>query len=235
MRRIEDLTGQRFGKLLVVSPAEPKQYKKSKAGRSYCLCDCGNYKIMMNMALKGGRAKSCGCGCKENQDRIMNHARPNVYDLSGEIGKGKATNADVWFYFDKEDYDKIKDYSWALSHRYMICNRYKNDKYIYLHKFIIDVTEDMVDHINGDGLDCRKSNLRVVTQHQNSMNHKIASNNTSGVSGVSWKKDKKRWKSYITYKGKQIHLGYFKEDEFELAVKARKKAEEKYFGEYARQ
>ena len=58
----------------------------------------------------------------------------------------------------------------------------------------------------------------------------MGTNNTSGNIGVSWNKEKQKWKAYITIGGKQIHVGYFvnKED----AIQARKAAELKYFGEY---
>lgn len=235
MRKAEDLTGQRFGKLVVIRPDKSIKSKRGANGTSYCKCDCGNYKVIRNHSLKHGLTKSCGCGCEANRAKILNKSNGNVYDLSGEYRLGKASNADVWFKFDLDDYDKIKDYCWSLSHRYIVCHQWKVKGFIYLHKFVINEKDSMVDHINGDSLDCRKSNLRKATNQQNSMNHGEPINNTSGVCGVSWKKDKQRWKAYITVNRKQIHLGYFKEDEFELAVKARKEAELKYFGEFARQ
>ena len=87
-----------------------------------------------------------------------------------------------------------------------------------------------VDHINHNGLDNRKENLRIVTHKQNKFNNPILSTNTSGVTGVSWSKQKNKWRAYITIDNKQKSLGYYfnKED----AIKARKEAEEKYFGEF---
>jgi hypothetical protein len=63
------------------------------------------------------------------------------------------------------------------------------------------------------------------------MNRHTHSNNTSGVTGVGWNKDSQKWCAYICKNYEQIHLGYF--DNFDDAVRARKDAEEKYFGEYA--
>lgn len=90
-----------------------------------------------------------------------------------------------------------------------------------------------IDHIHGDKTrnDNRKSNLRIVTKSQNSMNKKIMSNNTSGVTGVGRNKSKKRWTAYIVVNNKQINLGVF--DDINDAIKSRKAAEEKYFGEYS--
>lgn len=80
-----------------------------------------------------------------------------------------------------------------------------------------------IDHINGARLDNRLNNLRSVTRAENSRNQGIRSANTSGVCGVSWYKDAKKWRADIGHKGNQIHLGSFS-DKFE-AICARKSAE----------
>lgn len=89
----------------------------------------------------------------------------------------------------------------------------------------------LVDHINHDKLDNRRSNLRLVTRSQSQMNRRRQSNNKSGVTGVNWEIRDKKWHSRIKVAGKTVHLGYF--DDFNQAVAARKKAEEEYFGEFA--
>ena len=68
----------------------------------------------------------------------------------------------------------------------------------------------VVDHINGNTLDNRRSNLRVCTQSQNLMNSKKPSNNKSGFKGISWHKSSKSWQVYITANKKRIIGGYFK-------------------------
>ena len=88
----------------------------------------------------------------------------------------------------------------------------------------------MVDHINRNPLDNRKSNLRIVNNQQNSMNKGHQKRNTSGHKGVSWDKSRNKWYAYITVNYKLINLGRF--NILEDAIKARKKAEIKYFGEY---
>ena len=65
------------------------------------------------------------------------------------------------------------------------------------------------------------TNFQVITQD------KPPANNTSGVKGVSWNKEKKSWDAYINVHGKRIRLGRY--GKFEDAVKARKRAEEEYF------
>jgi len=86
----------------------------------------------------------------------------------------------------------------------------------------------MIDHINGNRLDNRKENLRFVTPSQNSSNveRKVGKSNVLGV----WEY-KNNWQAMIRVSGKRIYLGYFNNKE--NAVKARKEAEEKYFGEFS--
>lgn len=70
--------------------------------------------------------------------------------------------------------------------------------------------EAEVDHINGDRLDNRISNLRLANDTQNSVNAKIRHDNTSGAKGVSWHSRRKKWQAQINQNGKRKSLGYFK-------------------------
>lgn len=81
----------------------------------------------------------------------------------------------------------------------------------------------VIDHINGNGLDNRIENLRVVTQADNQKNKKVGKNNESGVLGVAWYKPSSKWVARISKDGKWSHIGYF--DNFEDAVRARREAE----------
>ena len=155
----------------------------------------------------------------------------NTYDLSGEYGIGYTSNGEK-FYFDLDDYDKIKDYCWFNTKGY-ICALCDNKRTL-MHRLITNCPDNMVvDHIGGEETrsDNRKQNLRICTISQNNMNRKMTNRNTSGVVGVSWDKNKKKWEATIRINKKQIHLGLF--DNFEDAVATRKQAEEKYFGEYS--
>jgi len=90
-----------------------------------------------------------------------------------------------------------------------------------------------LDHKDRNKLNNRKENFRPATHSQNSMNKDLQSNNTSGIIGVHWYSSKDKWASGIMLNRKQIHLGYYinKDD----AIKARLKAEQQYFGEFAPQ
>ncbi len=90
----------------------------------------------------------------------------------------------------------------------------------------------IVDHIDGDSLNNRRTNLRGATNQQNVFNQPRPVTNTSGAKGVAWSKSKDRWRAYVTLNQKQHHVGYFTEfSDAEAAVKA---ARRRLHGEYAR-
>lgn len=101
-----------------------------------------------------------------------------------------------------------------------------------LHRVILSAPKcAFVDHINHDGLDNRRSNLRLATSSENNSNRVKQKNNTSGTPGVLWNKQKNSWQALIKKQRKVKHLGFFKN--LEEAVAARKKAEICYFGAFA--
>jgi hypothetical protein len=103
-----------------------------------------------------------------------------------------------------------------------------------LHDFVVgDRSPGMhIDHVNGDKLDNRSANLRVVTPQRNQVNRKrLNRNNSSGVRGVGLTRTSARnpWRAQITVNRQNIHLGLFPTRE--QAIAARRAAEETYFGE----
>lgn len=132
---------------------------------------------------------------------------------------------------DNEDYERVSSKSWWLSGKGYATGKTKG-KVVFLHRFIMNPPEDMqCDHINGDKLDNRRCNLRVVTHTQNMRNRKVQSNNKSGIRGVHQEKDG-WWYAQIKIDGVQYFLGCFKDKE--LAKDAYEKAAEKAYGEYRR-
>ena len=110
---VEDLTDMTFNHLTVVERGDDYIQKSGKHRVMWlCKCDCGNPELVAvrSDSLKNGHIKSCGCiHDKRSVDLGKSRKKYNTYDLSGEYGIGYTSNGDT-FYFDLEDYDKIKDY-----------------------------------------------------------------------------------------------------------------------------
>jgi hypothetical protein len=83
-----------------------------------------------------------------------------------------------------------------------------------------------VDHINGNRLDNRWVNLRLVDRQENLKNLGVRRDNTSGVMGVSWSANRNKWHSYIHLDGTRLNIGHF--DSKDDAIKARQFAEIKH-------
>lgn len=114
--------------------------------------------------------------------------------------------------------------------------RVRKGKKQYLHRLIVNCPDNMVvDHINGNTLDNRKSNLRICTKLQNQYNQKKHKGKRhSKYKGVTYRKEliSKPWEAFIYPNGKHIRLGYFK-TELE-AAEAYNKAAVEYYGKYAK-
>lgn len=230
---IKDITGRRYGKLVVIKRDEEKSKEKKRA-YWICRCDCDGKLISVRADNLGIRTFSCGCLQKEAVSKYCknNYTKNNQYDLSGEHGIGYTFNG-IRVFFDKEDFWKIKDKCWYISKAGYLFSKRKTGTFL-MHRVIMELPEgckDVVDHLNHNPLDNRKNNLRVTTQGKNCYNKSKQSNNTSGCPGVTFDKSKNKWVAFISYASKNIFIGRY--EKYEDAVTARKRAEEKYFGEYS--
>jgi hypothetical protein len=234
LAKFTDLTGLKFGKLTVIKKTIKPENLKNKGSYWLCQCDCKNNKLIIvgTGALKSGNTKSCGCIHSEKTKELnkITKKKYNTYDISGDYGVGYTSNGKV-FYFDLEDYEKIKNYSWHIDNKgYVINSKNENEK-ICFHRLVMNCLKDeIIDHINGYKTrnDNRKNNLRICNYLKNAWNRKIPSNNTSGCSGVY--KFKNKWVASICVNWNKINLGTFKN--IDEAIKTRKEAEIKYFKEY---
>lgn len=102
-----------------------------------------------------------------------------------------------------------------------------------LHSLLVAAPKGMhVDHVNGDKLDNRRANLRIVTPQRNQVNRrKLSKANASGTRGVAWTgaSSTNPWRAQITVNRKNVHLGLFATRQ--EAVDARRAAEIEHFGE----
>ena len=109
---------------------------------------------------------------------------------------------------DDECLEKLQDTNWYFNGRYA-ARRYKNKTQL-LHRYLMNASDTMVvDHINGNTLDNRQSNLRVVTQSENLFNTKLYTTNKTGYKGVCYDKNAGKYKASIRLNGKSKHLGLY--------------------------
>ena len=230
--RAENLEGQKFNHLTVKYRGENTRFGQA---RWWCKCDCGNPELILvpSGSLKNGHTKSCGC----LHNKILYNRKlrkKNLYVDKGDYYQVFLEDSDKFFLIDKEDYEKVSDYYWSENNDGYIISHFEG-KILRLHRIIMNIFDEKikVDHIHGKETrnDNRKSNLRLCNTQQNAMNHSLSINNTSGVSGVIFDKQTDKWMASIWFNNKNIKLGRYVN--FEDAVKARKEAEEKYFGEWS--
>ncbi len=139
---------------------------------------------------------------------------------------------------DDEDFDRLVKYNWnahyggrrcyAIRFSHMVDGK---GVYVLMHREILSPDGD-VDHINGNGLDNRRSNLRAATRSQNSMNQRPRPDGRSKYKGVCWHKQHKKWRAYISMNYKQKHVGLYT-TQLEAAL-AYDRAALELFGEFAR-
>ena len=142
---------------------------------------------------------------------------------------------------DDEDWEMVKLYNWHIEYApatltyYVNTNKCDNNgkqHNLRLHRYLTNCPKDkMVDHINHDGRDNRKSNIRICTHEENQWNRYKKRNNNNRYKGVSKSKKSKKWRSYINVNTKAIYLGSYP-DEIS-AAKAYNEAAIKYYGEFA--
>lgn len=211
MARRIDLTGQVIGRLEVIKEVEPKGYQR----RYLCKCKCGNEKIVRMGHLRSKKTQSCGCYNKERVSETIS------LDLTGQ-SFGKLT---VIERSNKKNNDRFTVWKCKCE-----CGEIKDIRGISL--------------TSGSSTSCGCSH--VVAGHKvqqytektyrkdgvltSNLIQKLSTRNKTGVKGVSYAKDRNKYRAYITIKRKQIKLGDY--NTLEEAKEAREKAEEKYHKPY---
>ena len=143
---------------------------------------------------------------------------------------------------DDEDFIAVAIFKW-FAHKQTKAKTYYAERNIHvaigrrkplaMHVYLLDPPDGyQVDHIDGDGLNNRRNNLRICRCSQNQGNARIRKDCSSGVKGVTFRKSKKQWVARIQVNKKRMDLGGY--NNLEDAAKAYADASIKYFGEFAR-
>ena len=222
----------KFGRLTVLD-----EYVKKRHQVVLCQCDCGKRSEPYRRSVLNGSTKSCGCYARSrsaNQKGASHwNRRPNRFVehegfIEGVTSSGKS------FFFDADDFDLVKDITWRID-SYGHVMSLNGRQSIWMHRLVLRLEEfnydSVVDHIDGDGSNNRKSNLRICAHSHNIRNHKLLRNNTSGVTGVCWNKCLSKWVARGRLNRKEVCIGYF--NKFEDAVSARYRWELENYGEFS--
>lgn len=245
----EDFTGRRYGKLIVLGPSiapvpgdlghpgrpvqpeltvqleqsvHPENHENPEQNTAavslrinhnprgnilwICKCDCGNTVVAASTELKTGNRKSCGCLSHPPLKDWIGH---KFGMLTVTSYAGKKNGVHFWKCRCECGNETTVNQSSLQSGHTTSCGCQARPVYEY--KTLVD----------GTCVELLRTALKKGT---------IAKNNTSGVRGVYWDKKRQNWVAQITFKGKTLYLGSFAN--IGEATTARKRAEERYFGEF---
>lgn len=159
------------------------------------------------------------------------------------------TGVFIWRERDREHFATLNAYrSWNTQHSGSIAGSVRSDGYCIIstngrrylaHRLAwLYMTgswpNNQIDHRDLDPSNNRFTNLRDATGSENLRNRGPQSNNTSGVKGVCWDKQREKWHAKISVNGKDRFIGYFDQDKLEDAATAYEKAARERHGDFAR-
>lgn len=239
----KDLTGQRFGNRLIIRdkcvpddwikigkpvPAEPSKYSLSE-----CL-NCGKIFPTHRKNLSKGSLERCVyCSNIGNHHSVESNRNKWIIDGDIAICEIDYHGEDIRCIIDADKYNEAKAFSWRISRKkqkyYVVAGSFKKGTMIYIHQLILGKPEDRkeIDHIDGDSLNNRASNLRYVTHQGNVDNIRhIRTDNSIGIRGVSIDKRYKKYVVDFSYHGKRIYTKPWKT--IEEAIYCRKCLEDNF-------
>jgi len=204
MTNREDFTGQIFGKRKVIRnycveedwinigkpiPNDIRKYRLSE-----CL-NCGaKVPVLMKNLFERPPKRCCFCSNIRNTSTTI-QSSTNTWTLYDDYAAVNVTYKDgvVTGYVSKEDYEDVSNRMWRVSKKknkyYLLSGSKYKDDVIYLHRFILRDKEILsgheVDHIDGNSLNNRRENLRVVTRLENIQNVSQRIDNQIGIRGIA--------------------------------------------------
>lgn len=187
-----------------------------KVGRYYYAlfqCVCGTQKRINVHHVNKGHTKSCGCLNKEIM-RKKQTIHGNYFEPEHQVWRNMIKRCTDKRYSKWYGHVKIHP-SWLESYEQFLkdMGRKPSEKHT-------------LDRIDPKG-NYEPNNVRWASRYVQARNTKNHETNTTGVRGISWSKEKNKWRAAIYVNNKQKHVGYFKD--FDMAAKARQKAEQHYW------
>lgn len=191
---MKDLTGKKFGRLVVLGKSSKKQNGKI---HWWCQCECGNLANTYTGALISGNTKSCGCLQRQRSAEVS-----TIHGQSKRGGQSKTYSS--WASMMSRCYNpKVKHYSYYGGRGLSVCKRWHS-----FAEFLSDMGEKpeglSLERTNNNK-DYSPENCRWATPSDQSRNARRK--------GYSWSKQHKRWRARINIDGKNIDLGLFKNEE----------------------
>lgn len=187
----EDLIGKRFGRLTVINV-----FRKNRKW-CHCICDCGKEKDARLDCLVANKVLSCGCLIKES---ITTHgySKHKLYEKYNRI---------LFRCYNKSS----KDFKYYGARGISMCEEWKNNPKSFIEYCLNNGWKDnlTIDRIDVNG-NYEPGNIRFVDLHVQCANQGLSVRNTSGYKGVHYRKDEKKYRSYIGVSDKLVHLGSYK-------------------------
>lgn len=146
----------------------------------------------------------------------MSKTKGNKIEIKENYAIIYASNSGQEIFCNIDDLDLLDKYTWqsfktkkanTFYARAYIWDSEKREKRIFLHQLLYESNEFIIDHIDRNGLNNKRENLRLATRSENRSNSKKFANNTSGYIGVYFRRNK--WEVQITKNGKSHYIGVF--------------------------
>lgn len=201
------MVGKKFGRLTVIEEVYCNKHRRYLK----CLCECGNIKIVPMSHLRNGHTKSCGCLKREKAIKHAMWGTPEYITWHSMMQRCYNPNNNAY-----------KDYGGR--------GIFVSEKWHNFETFLADMGLKpkglTIDRINNDR-EYSKDNCSWTTYVEQVRNRRLNKTNKTGVAGVRWRKDIKKYHASIWLNYKIYNLGHFKT--LEKAIAARKAGEVKFW------
>lgn len=174
-----------------------------------------------------------------NKSSMARNVKPRLAETPPAVENSRwvPLTKSLFALIDEDDFDRVDKWYWSSLKREPYSPyafRKVSNSVVYLHRFIMNAPAGTdVDHRNGNGLDCRKTNLRICSHSQNQCNYRKTRSITSSIfKGVTWDKSRGLWAASIKKDRICSYLGRFTDEED--AARAYDRAAQELFGEFAR-